>query len=242
MSLDCKGDENEAFLPPRRVLSFDEWNEPPNTNATPQLFSFDKWTEPGDHDEDQDNSNHNNQDHDHHSYTTPPNQTSILKEASTRQVSTCSCNASTVRRGVLKHLAPLDTTQSEGSRDSDKPTPHHCPGIPRCLSQARNNEDEELAAILVDIQGFWPLGITIEFEKKKDNVLEEDHNDHDVSTMAESVTEMPPQRMQEQFLLDNLLLRPPRQLFESAPIVPVNFRTSNVFFVIVETTSILFHS
>jgi hypothetical protein len=124
MSLDYKGDENEAFLPPCRVFSFDKWNEPPNTNTIPQLFSFDEWTEPGDHDEDQDNSNHNDQDHDHHSCTTPPNQTSILKEASTRQVSTCSHNTSTVRRGVLKHLALLDhTTQSEGSRDSDKPTP-----------------------------------------------------------------------------------------------------------------------
>jgi hypothetical protein len=211
MSLDYKEDENEAFLPPRRVFSFDEWNEPPNTHTTPQFFSFDEWTEPGDHDEDHDDSNHDDQDHDHHSYTTPPNQTSILKEASTRHVSTYSYNTSTVRRGILKHLVPLDTTQSEGSGgDSDKTTPHHCRGIPRCSSRAHNKNDEEFATILVDIQGFWPLGITIEFEKKKDNVLEEDDDDYDVSTIAESVTEIPPQRMQEQWMLDESPLRPRR--------------------------------
>ena len=213
MSLDYEEDENEAFLPPRRVFSFDEWNEPPNTEATPQVFSFDEWTDPGD-DED---SNHDDEDQDLHSYTTPPAQASMFKQV-TERVSTYKTSA-TRQVTILKDLlVPLETTpQSEcAGGDSDKTTRHHCQGIPRFSSLAAHNSDEKLATILVDIQGFWPLGITIEFENKDKNIRSmEDEDDDDVSTMAESlvVEEMPPTtRQQEQLLFDDQSLPRPRRL------------------------------
>jgi hypothetical protein len=205
---DCDEDEDEVFLPPRRVFSFDEWNEPPTTKIATQVFSFDEWTDPGGQD-----SNHDHQDHDHHSYTTPPTQASIFKQATQQDVSTY--NTLVTRRGILKDLLPLETsTQSEWyDGESDKTTRHHCQGIPRCSSPAARNKDDELATILVDTQDFWPLGITIEFENYKDNYVEDDDDD-DVSTMAESssVAEMPPPVMQQEPLLfdDDSPLRPRR--------------------------------
>jgi hypothetical protein len=239
MSLDYQDDENEAFLPLRRVFSFDEWNEPPTkkttTTTTPQVFSFNEWNEePGDHDDDDDHNDedNNHDDHDHHSYTTPPVQAFLFNEATQRRVSTYNTSATQRRSSILKDLVPLETTttiwQSEYGGDNDKTTPYHCRGIPRCSSPAHNinhDDKQELATILVDIRGFWPLGMIIEFENKNNNdhgVLDEVDDDDDVSTMmAESsvteVTEIPPQIMQEPLLLDDSPLRPRRLAFGRHP-------------------------